>query len=190
MIAIGMDPGTKSAGFSVVGLNLDTLTFTVHSSNTVFGKDVIRQYGNLTEVNEERYLRNLGYYEAFEELLQDVNPYTVCSESPFMGKFAATFRALTEQITLWRAAISNWDRSQPLHLYSPPAVKKAVGVKGGSNNKDHMTKALQKRTDVIWAEGVTLSELDEHSVDSICVCITHLTHMYEMFKPQLHPEKT
>lgn len=170
---ISIDPGSNCAGFAVMDVNLVTRKYHVLYCTTIKGNHLLRKYKELKETHEVRFLRNHGYGEHFSHLLEQWKPHTLSAEASFMGRFAATYKALTEQVTFFRAAAFNWDRLKPFYLYTPPAVKRTVGVSGKSKDKDLMTKALRKRNDILYGNEIELDSLDEHSVDSICVGIHH-----------------
>lgn len=172
-----IDPGSNSAGFSVLDYDIETGHIHVVESRTVFGKDLIKLFGPLREKHEERFLRNMAFGDFLEEFLNEWEPFIVCSEAPYMGRFAAAFKALTEQITLLRAAVYRYDLTKPFYLYEPSPVKRTMGVKGTSGDKEAMRKALSKRTDVSYGSGISIDDLDEHSIDSICVGIHQIKRL-------------
>jgi len=170
---VSIDPGTQTAGFSCIDVDLVTRHYHVVDAVTVRGNDMLREFGDLKDIHEERFLRNLGYANCYFQYLTQWSPATICSEAPYMGRFAAAFKALTEQVTVFRAGAYQWDRAQTFNLYEPSVVKKAMGVKGGSKDKEDMRRALAKRTDVSYGNGISLEKLDEHAIDSVCVAIHH-----------------
>lgn len=170
---VSIDPGSQTAGFSCIDVNIVSRQYHVVDAVTIKGNDMLREFGELKEVHEERFLRNLGYSQYYVKYLTYWSPATICSEAPYMGRFAAAFKALTEQVTVFRAGAYTWDRSQTFNLYEPSVVKKAMGVKGGSKDKEDMRRALAKRTDISYGKGISLEKLDEHAIDSICVAIHH-----------------
>lgn len=170
---VATDPGSNTAGFVCVEVDVVKKTFHVLNATMVRGTHVLRRFGELKEHNEERFMRNLGYGMTYHDYLEEWDPFTIASEAPYKGRFVAAFKALTEQITTLRAFLWKWDHTKTFHLYEPSVVKKAMGVKGGSKDKEDMRRALAKRTDVSYGSGISLNALDEHTVDAICVAIHH-----------------
>lgn len=171
---VSIDPGSNRAGFSVLDFDLVTGVTTVQLSHTVKGEVLLRERPRLAEIYGEREARNMCYGDYLHDLLQVYEPFAVASEAPYQGKFVATYRALTEQLTCFRAAVYRYCRSTSFVLVEPSPVKVFMGVKGTSGDKDLMRDALLRRTDVVFAEGVVATELDEHSIDSICVGLCKL----------------
>ncbi|QAX95994.1 hypothetical protein [Vibrio phage vB_VmeM-Yong XC32] len=170
---VATDPGSNTAGFVCVEVDVDKRTYHVIEAITVKGNNVLKRFGELKELNEERFMRNLGYGMDYENFLVKHDPFSIASEAPYKGRFVAAFKALTEQITVLRAFLWKWDRTKTFHLYEPSVVKKAMGVKGGSKDKEDMRRALAKRTDISYGDGISLDVLDEHTVDAVCVAIHH-----------------
>lgn len=170
---VSIDPGTKTAGFAVVDVDIAKRTYLVKMVKTLKGAHALLGKKPLLEYHSARFLRNIWFFARFTEILEEYDPYTVAAEAPFFGRLPAVFGALIEQRSFFLAALYNWDRGHPYYLYSPSEVKKAVGVKGKSNDKEDMRKALAKRNDVLYDSGVSLDDMDEHEIDAVCVAIKH-----------------
>jgi len=112
-----------------------------------------------------------------DELIQwchILKPHAVIAESPFQGRFAQSFAALTECINMIRQAVMVYDSHMPLNLVDPPTVKRAAGVvlRRGTDKED-VKQALLGRQDLVW--GVDIHVLDEHSIDAVAVAL----HYYQ-----------
>lgn len=174
---ISIDPGTNSAGFSVMGLNVETGEITVEFSRTFLGRDLLKTRKEFSKNHTEKDARLDGYYKRLSSLLKFNCPEAIVCETPYMGRFAATFGALKEQLMLFRLSAWDYDRSLPLNFIEPSPVKVHMGVSGKSGDKDQMHDALKKRTDVSYGDDVVLLNLDEHEVDSICIGLWYLDQL-------------
>lgn len=166
-IILAIDPGTNSCGFSILSLNLSTGNIDVVRSFTKKAADYLRGNKELVEMHGEKDIRNHGYVNTFLDLLSAWRPEIVVIEDAFMSRFPAAFAALREQTQLFRIACYQKDPHQCVMMVEPSRIKKHMKVKGG--DKDLMTEALRKRKDVSYSDDVVIDELDEHSIDSVCI---------------------
>ncbi len=86
-----------------------------------------------------------------------------------MGRFPNAFGALTEIMLAIRRACWRFDPILPLNVIDPSSVKKFMGVKGTSKDKSAMTRALMAKQELANPSGIPLADLDEHSIDALCV---------------------
>jgi Holliday junction resolvasome RuvABC endonuclease subunit len=166
---IAIDPGTNTCGFAVLDVDVDTWKVTVDTAYTVKANRFVTTYKTITETYSEKTARLHGYNKHLVDLCETIEPFAVCSEAPFMGRFAAAYGALKEQVKCFHDAAKDHDQTMPFLLVEPTPVKKFMGVKGNSGDKDLMSKALCSRSDILYGDGLNPSDLDEHSVDAVCV---------------------
>lgn len=166
---VGIDPGTATLGFSVLDLSLRTGQMTVAFSETQVAQKMLADYRVEEKVHGDRTAKLMALEDRLFVLFELLRPHAICTESPFLGRFPQAFAALTECVSYVRRAVCRYDRYMPLQMVDPPTAKKAVGmtVKRGIT-KDDVTAAVAKLP-LQYAEGIVLSELDEHQVDSIAV---------------------
>ncbi|AXH70859.1 holliday junction resolvase [Vibrio phage BONAISHI] len=178
---MGIDPGSNACGFSLVSIDLETFKETVVDSYTVHSKDLLRSRRTLAIMRGEKEARLSGYRDAMNDVLQRWDPDAIVMEHPFMGKFAATFGVLKEQLMIYRVCI--WDHNPRLmvKMMSPSEIKKHVGVKGRSSDKNDMLKALIARKDVSYSDSIEVKSLDEHSVDSACAALAEADYLKGLF---------
>ena len=176
---IAIDPGSSSAGFSILELNPETLEITIVRSETVKTKDVIGRYKDFVDILGERLCRNLGYMDYLSHLLDKWRIDFVICEAAYAGRFIAAFKALTEHVTLLKIAVRKHNKRMAFLMVEPSVIKKGMGVKGNSGDKSLMYKALISDKSVNYCDTLDIDNLDEHSVDSCCIGIVVLKRVAE-----------
>lgn len=172
---IGIDPGTTCLGVTELHWDLNDSKKVVYDAYTLKA-DTSSIYGVVAETHGDLVARINHMGDALLDIFQERRPHVVISESPFMGKFAQSFKALTECLWVVRSAVSKYDRHMPLYLVDPPTAKKAAGVKlKRKTEKEDVLEALKKRTDLEWL--VDVNTLDEHAVDSTAVALYYLLNV-------------
>lgn len=171
---ISIDPGSGKAGYTVLEYDLNTEQYKVIYCSTLSGNALSGLYfdGWFRELHGERFVRNMAHGMFLSSLCSKYEPDLVVSEAAYAGKFINAYKSLTEHITLLKAACYNYKNSLEFGMIEPSKVKAAMGVNGKSGDKTLMTKALAKRKDVCYNDGIDIKSLDEHSIDSICIGIT------------------
>lgn len=170
---LAADPGSFHCGFAVVSMNVNTGRKHIEHMETVnastltkFFKENIDRYG-------EREARNIEYGKALRDLLKEHEPFEVICESSYMHR-VNTFRALIEQVSVFRCVVHQHDPMMPVRLIGPSDAKKAIGVKGTSKDKDLVRNALLKRDDITRSESFYLTETDEHANDAVAIATARL----------------
>lgn len=179
---IGVDPGTENLGFSVLELDLLAGGVTVIHSETIVARKMMSDYRHEEERQGGRYARLMAIEDRLFITFSQFAPQSVCAESPFLQKrFPLAYSALTECVTTVRRALYRFDPYLSLGTVDPPTAKKAVGmvIKKGMT-KDDVSVAIAKLP-LTYANGIQLSKLDEHQVDSIAVAYYQLL----VFKNQI-----
>ncbi len=170
---LGIDPGTVTLGVAGVHWDMVSQKFHVDMAFTLQANDRLLGYQSITETHGSRISRFYQQADELHSIFYNVQPHAVVAESPFMGKFAQSFGALTECVLNIRQTLFNYDPTMPLVQVDPTTVKKTVGVrKGFMSDKEEVRRALRDRTDLSW--GVDLESLDEHSVDAIAVALYYM----------------
>ena len=134
MIVLGIDPGTKTAGYGVVevegrterALDLGTIELPASMDHT---------------------LRLQRIYDRIIELVDQHHPDEAAVEVPFLGQNVQSLRKLVRvEATVMLAAMH---RQIPVAQYAPAEVKKAVTGKGraGKEQVAFMVRAILKLED-------------------------------------------
>lgn len=166
---VSIDPGSNTAGFSVLEIDYDALTITVKDSMTIDKGLMLRMNPLERTVHSDRITKLFGYFNFLHDQCTRLQPQLVCCENAYLSRFAAAYGTLKEQIMLFRTAVYNYDRFAQFHVVEPSTAKMNMGVKGGSKDKEDMRRALKKRKDIFYGDGIDIDALDEHSIDSICI---------------------
>lgn len=165
-VYLAIDPGTSMLGTSIHAITADDQWVVLHATTTNIELVVRHTYpSNLVEMHGTRFYRNLVCGAV---VLNFANSWMVndcVSESPYMGRFANAFAALTECMASMRTALYQRDPNRPLFTIDPSTIKKSVGVSGKSGDKELMRAAVQR----IAGHMVNINYLDEHAIDSIAV---------------------
>lgn len=166
---ISIDPGTNACGFVNLEIDLDAKAIHISNAYTYFGKEPLKRSKEFAELYCERDARNKGYHDHLYKMVNRLDPYMVACEAPYLGRFANAFGALKEQLMIFRMACWKYSHYLPFELVEPSVVKKHMKVPGKSGDKDLMTIALSKRTDISYSDHIDFSKLDEHSIDAVCI---------------------
>lgn len=169
-----IDPGSSTAGFSIIDWDFFNKRGYIVDSNTYTATLAINASGYMPPAYDNKDHRLHGYGIHHADLLRYYEPDVVVSEAPYKGRFAQAFKVLSEVCQTLREATIDTAPHIDFISFSPSTVKNAVGVSGKSSDKDLMTQALAGRTDLTFLNGIDLMQLDEHSVDSICVGLTFI----------------
>ncbi len=134
MIVLGIDPGTRTAGFGVV--ELDGRTERALDFGTIELPD-----------GQDHTLRLRTIYDRILELADRHLPDEVAVEVPFLGQNVQSLRKLVRvEATVMLAAMH---REIPVAQYAPAEVKKAVTGKGRAAKEQvaFMVRAILKLED-------------------------------------------
>ncbi len=165
MRILSIDPGTNRTGVSI--LEYRDAPFVLFSE-TIYAEKMLYQQPYIEEIHGSRFARIYITASHIEKLLYIYKPDIVVSESPYMGKFANSFAALTELITSIRMMTFHYNDRLEFVLIDPASVKKFMGVSGKSGDKELMRKALTKQQ-LSYESSISINNLDEHAVDSIAI---------------------
>jgi len=186
---VGIDPGSVTLGAAALDVDLATGQVTLLEARTFDASKLVRDYTNLVAVHGERVARLTAHEDNLHGYFRFIEPHSIVSESPYMGRFPQAFAALTECITAIRRAVIRYDPHMPLLMVDPMNVKAAVDVfsKGrpkvgkGKHGKTGLTKddvkdGLLRKLDpsitpnpIFNPNGIDIDRLDEHSIDAVAV---------------------
>lgn len=149
MIVLGLDPGTRTAGFGVVDVERRT--------------ERALDYGTIEMADDlDHSLRLMKIGERVLELADEYKPDAIAVEVPFMGKNVQSMRKLArvEGVVMYVAMA----REIPLAQYAPAEIKKAVTGKGRATKE-------QVEYFIRAALGVAVDKLD--ASDALAVALAH-----------------
>ena len=170
---LGIDPGTTTLGVAAVSWDMVSKHYRVGNAFTLKANDNHPGYQSIAEIHGGRISRFYQQADELRNVFANVQPHAVIVESPFMGRFAQSFGALTECVLNIRQLVYEYDFTMPMFEVKPTTVKKVVGVhKNKMGDKEDVRRALRERTDIIW--DIDLEALDEHSVDAVAIALYYL----------------
>lgn len=170
---IGIDPGTETLGVCIMDIDvrdfsiIQTEAFTLIGSQSVyFDKETANQHSHRT-ARLEAHRQNLF------ELFNKTTPSLVAIEAPFYNpRRPNAFAPLVETLLCVKEALMKYDWHATLCHLDPPRIKKAIGAKGNAG-KDDVKLALSKMLHAVKLDKDAFEELDEHSIDAVCVAYAH-----------------
>jgi Holliday junction resolvasome RuvABC endonuclease subunit len=180
---IGIDPGTDTLGMSCLDLDLLTGQLSIVDSHTVPVGRLVQRYRHLEEVYGSRFARLHGLELVLGEYFTRMQPHSIISESPYLGRFAATYAALTECMTAIKRSVWRYSNRLPLLTIDPASAKANLGVNGKSSDKELMRQAVLKLVDIQNPNNLALEQLDEHSIDSIAIAYYRATSIKAYLRP-------
>lgn len=146
---------------------------------TINSAKLSNQHPTVTWLHGNRFARIICTGLQVKRLLELWNPDYVACESPFLGRFPASFAALTEVIAELKRITFNHDPSLPFFTYTPTLVKATVGVVG--KDKTDMSKAIA-RLDLGYPDQLLSKDVDEHAIDSIAVGLCFIMEEFDFYK--------
>lgn len=163
---LSIDPGTSHMGMTVHGIDENHQWVVLHShsvdivslTNHLYPESFIDHHG-------KRFAQMLTIQRVLRKMIEDWGVQTVVSESPYMGRFAQAFAALTECLLSMRYIIYEINPNLKFYTIDPATIKKAVGVSGKSGDKNLMKIAANN----LVGHYYDIQFLDEHAIDSICI---------------------
>lgn len=170
---LGIDPGSSTLGLTLLEVTLGETPLDVTYSETLTMTG--REYPLAEAHHHVRLARHMELEDAFLRRLHDLQPHVIASESPFMGRFAAAFKALSECMIIVQRCAYHVNPQLGFHYYAPSQVKSAVGVNLSGRKgrtKDDNRQAVHGHPDLRWH--IDPSTQDEHMVDATAVAYTHV----------------
>lgn len=163
---IGIDPGTEALGFSELDFDLNTFQILRWEPKTYFGSKLLKRSEWVAKTHGERYMRLIAHRRNLIKLFDQLEPYVIASEAPFINmKRPQAYGALTEIVYEIRQAVIAHSAWKELYVIDPSSVKNAVGAKGNAD-KDTIKACITALPELAKVCVRPLSELDEHEIDS------------------------
>ncbi len=164
-IYLSIDPGNM-LGTTINAITPDNQWCVLHTHTTNVNALIYHKFPReLIELQGERLFREIVTTEIVQKFATDWGVNIVVSESPYMGRFPQAFATLTECMVAIRKACYNYNAYMNFDTIDPSTIKKSVGVKGNSGDKELMREAVRKITN----NSVPVDIMDEHSIDSIAI---------------------
>lgn len=174
-IYMSIDPGTSMLGTTINAITLDDQWVVLHTTTTNV-KALVQHYfsAHQLDLHGERFFKSRLCGQVIFKFAEHWNVNRIISESPYMGKFAQAFSALTECLSSIRNAAYENSHEYPLETIDPATIKNHVGVKGNSGDKEKMREAVR----ALVGRYIDVDTLDEHAIDSIAVGYTWYRSMW------------
>lgn len=154
MKILGVDPGTKVAGYGL--LDLDRYARTLRTL----------AYGVIIPRGETRFAKLGDLHDQIFELIGELSPRVLVLESAFVGKWPRAALALSEARGVIIVAAHRLEIE--IREYTPTEIKKALTGKGNAP-KDKVRKAVMAKLRIS-------EELALDTSDALAVAITHAPH--------------
>lgn len=154
MRILGVDPGTRVAGYALIDKDIDTNEVTIFQSGTY-------SFDSKTAIG----FRLANFLDKLDDLIHITKPDTIGIEQPFVGKNVKSAFAIGESrgIVLVSAAKHNI----PVKEYSPKLIRSTV-VGHGSATKEQVKRMLEMQ----FPQQIERLPLD--ATDAIAVALCHL----------------
>lgn len=173
---IAIDPGTTTMGVAVMSWTVDNPSYNVDHAFTIKCNDRLPGYRALADLHGSRPARFQQQADELASLLFDVEPNALIAESPYLGRFASAFEALTECMMNIRFTLATYDPELPMVRVDPTSVKAMLGVpRKKMKDKEEVRRRLIKRKDLTW--DVSIDSLDEHAVDAVGVGLYYFINL-------------
>lgn len=180
---LSIDPGSYNTGIAHWHWDIGTLQYDMVNAYTLKFPDSDKRYNKIREMGTDRIARLYHLDDSLGDILEEFRPHMVICESNYKGRFADAYATLVECVAVIRNVLYRYDPTMPLLMVDPMSAKKAAGVVGKFKDKMDVTRALKKRTDIVW--GVDIDTLDEHSVDAVAIGY-HLMQLLQLgWKPTI-----
>jgi len=177
---VGIDAGTSHLGCSLIEMDLITgEVFLIDSYTIVISPRELRRYALMEENHGTRYARLHAMCVHLEHQFQTFQPHTIICESPFLGKFANAFAALTECLLFIKNVVHAYNPYMTLEKVDPKSAKLAVDSPANSKDKTLVQLAITKLDWLNVPPHIDIMRLDEHSTDSIAVACFKVAQIKE-----------
>lgn len=169
---LGIDNGTNTVGFTIVDHDLRTGISTVIFAETVTAdKSAYNKYAGVASNRGNLDARLLVVNDRLAEILDEYDPDIVGCEAPFSHLNISTYRTLVTAMKYLDDTCYKHRRTLQFVEVSPGKAKKAVCPEGQyKTDKELIRQFIIDDENIVEGEGVSIKDLDEHSVDGITVC--------------------
>lgn len=187
-VIVGIDPGTETLGFSELRFDIQSLEITGWCANTYYGSKLLHGSAWIARTHGGRYSRLRAHRKNLIALLNQIEPFMIACESPFINmRTPQVYGALTEAVYEIRRAVTEHSSWKVLHLVEPSVAKNAIGAKGGAD-KEAVRAAIEKIDELVRTADVSISELDEHSLDGLAVAYAQYLTIKQNAKSLFSPK--
>lgn len=173
----GIDPGTNHLGFAVMEINTRTMAINSIQAMTLVADKLVEDDNLIAIQHTERMAKIYALQQVLTNLYCYYAPFTICCESPYYNHFRPNaYGALVEIIYAVRLSVTNYSPVVSFETYEPSIIKKAVGANAISK-KDGVKLAIKNNPNIVGRLSVPIDSLDDHAIDAIAVCYTHLNKL-------------
>lgn len=166
---LAIDPGSRTLGLAVLEYNFETGELTVLFTRCLDVDEGLKHIRYLEVLQGISRARRWLVKHFLKHQIEDWQPAFVIMETPYMGSFSQVFKILVEIMEVIEGVVSWFGNAIALLKIDPSTVKKSVGVKGNSSDKDLMRDAVKGIKYLVLREGVDLDHITEHEIDAIAV---------------------
>ena len=164
---LAIDPG-KYTGVTIVDLMPNDEIVYTHVE-TLDSMNLIRKHKDITFIYGERYAKIYAVAYEISGLLAEFQPHCIVAENAYYNRRRPTaFGSLLELLCILRETVAKYNQHRPLELVKANNVKQAVGVVGGTNDKELVRTAVGLLK-VYYEPHICLDQLDEHAIDSMAI---------------------
>lgn len=175
---LGIDPSTTNMGVTIIDIHLEKVKGVLPKpkliySNTIFGEqvkyDIPADFDDT--INGTSVLaRSWALGRALKNIINIYEPDVAICEDNFLGVSPGTFKQLIQAVALLREACNDANKGLHLSYVLPRLAKATVGANFAGTQKEDVRKGVLDYAQLDH-NGIDVSILDEHSIDSIAVAL-------------------
>lgn len=162
---LGIDPGTTKMGLCLLEVDNEERAQLLWTE-TIHGLTFEKKYSDIAEAHNKRMARIYGYEQFLTRFLRLWDVHTIVCEANYFGGSVSAYGTLTEVVYMVRRVAM--DHALGFTTLAPSIVKKMVGVKGNSNDKDEVRRAVEQLP-LIKEHRPALTGLDHNGVDAVAI---------------------
>lgn len=169
---LSIDPSSSNMGIAIVDYYPLSNSAVIQHAETIKIGHWAKNYPGIAMVHGEMAAKLEAISDYMAEYFRLCLPHRVICESSYMGSYATAYAAGVCVAEAIRTALVRYNALHPLNFYDPASIKKAMGVKGNSGDKELMRMALLSlvnKNPFSVTTMVDLASLDEHSIDAVCI---------------------
>lgn len=174
---VGIDPGSRETGFSVIDYDITNKTKHVVYADTLFSEKRFPMFTSYRKEYGEIQTRLMIINNHIGSIISEYKPNGFTYELAHYRGIVNAYRSLIECITSMRGYIVS--NNIPFYEISASVVKSTIGVSGQSNDKSEMALAIQKIAGIQFATSINLPSLDQHSVDAIAIANAGISLLFK-----------
>lgn len=171
----GIDPGSTNLGFANMVFDPTNMEIETIAAFTINLEKILSEDNIIATHHNERTAKIFALQSLLVNLFNQYLPITICCESPYQNRFRPNaYAPLVEVIYAARVASIHYNPAVRFQTYEPSIIKKSVGA-GAISDKLAVKRAIMNNPNIVTKLLTPIDSLDEHSIDSIAVCYTHLS---------------